>query len=355
MFIPLQNDFTKEEVGYTVFFNKSTYFEEYFYSEIINVIIALILSILIGFIVQFYKNHRILEEEICKQNKKLLKAQSISKMGFWELDLINNKLYWSDEIYKIFEIDSSKFEASYDGFLNVIHPNDRDMVNEAYSNSLETKEDYIIKHRLLMNDGRIKWVREECCTEFDENGKSLISIGVVIDITTLHIAQQNLLEQTYIDDLTKLNNRKSYNENIKKLFSQYKRYKTPFSIIMYDIDNFKKINDEYGHSVGDDVLVEMSILIKLFIRDSDYIFRVGGEEFIILLTETQIDKAKLVSEKIRDSVENDLKTINDKKITISIGLTEVKENDTEDMIYVRVDELMYKSKNGGKNIVNTAL
>ena len=111
---------------------------------------------------------------------------------------------------------------------------------------------------------------------------------------------------------------------------------------MYDIDDFKKINDEYGHSIGDDVLVEMSKLIKAHIRDSDYIFRIGGEEFIVLLTETQIDKAKLVAEKIRDSVENDLKTINDKKITISIGLTEVNENDMEDIIFKRVDELLYK-------------
>ena len=290
--------------------------------------------------------------ELEEQNKKLLKAQHISSMGFWELDLENNKLYWSDEIFNIFEIDSNMFEASYDGFLNVIHPDDRDAVNEAYSNSLQTKEDYFIEHRLLMKDGRIKWVKEECSTEFDDNGKPLISVGVVIDITTLHITQQKLLEQTYIDDLTKLNNRKSYNEKIKQLLSQYNRYKTPFSIIMYDIDDFKQINDTYGHSIGDDVLMDMSRLIKSHIRDTDYIFRVGGEEFVILLTETKIDKAKVVSEKIRNSVENDLKTVKDKKITISIGLSEVREDDNEDVIYVRVDELLYKAKNSGKNKVS---
>ena len=290
--------------------------------------------------------------ELEEQNKKLLKAQHISSMGFWELDLENNKLYWSDEIFNIFEIDSNMFEASYDGFLNVIHPDDRDAVNEAYSNSLQTKEDYFIEHRLLMKDGRIKWVKEECSTEFDDNGKPLISVGVVIDITTLHITQQKLLEQTYIDDLTKLNNRKSYNEKIKQLLSQHNRYKTPFSIIMYDIDDFKQINDTYGHSIGDDVLMDMSRLIKSHIRDTDYIFRVGGEEFVILLTETKIDKAKVVSEKIRNSVENDLKTVKDKKITISIGLSEVREDDNEDVIYIRVDELLYKAKNSGKNKVS---
>ncbi|MEA2112069.1 MAG: diguanylate cyclase [Campylobacterota bacterium] len=302
------------------------------------------------------KLERVVKEKTKKieeQTKKLLKAQHISKMGFWELNLTNNQLYWSDEIYNIFEIDKSEFKASYDGFLNVIHPDDRGLVNEAYSNSLKTKENYSIEHRLLMDDGRIKWVREECNIEFDVDRNPLISVGVVIDITELHLTQQKLIEQAYADDLTKLNNRKSYTENIQKLLSQYKRYQTPFSIIMYDIDNFKQINDVYGHIIGDNVLIEMSQLIKSHLRESDYIFRIGGEEFIILLTKTQINKAKLVSEKIRNSVENNLNTIKDKKITISIGLTEVEENDTEDSIFQRVDSLMYESKNSGKNRVTS--
>jgi len=186
------------------------------------------------------------------------------------------------------------------------------------------------------------------------NDDTIIGLfGVSTDVTEMYLLKEKLELLTFIDDLTKLYNRKSYNENLEKLLFQYKRYNTPFSIIMYDIDDFKQINDTYGHSVGDDVLVEMSKLIKLHIRESDYIFRIGGEEFIILLTETQIDKAKLVSEKIRNSVENNLNTIENEKITISIGLTEVKENDTEDSIFKRVDSLMYESKNNGKNRVTS--
>jgi diguanylate cyclase (GGDEF)-like protein/PAS domain S-box-containing protein len=317
-----------------------------FFFKFSHISFAILVSVTIGYL--FY-----LQGVYKKTYQQLTKAQKVSKMGFWELDLKSNTLYWSDEIYTIFGIDSSKFEASYEGFLNAIHPDDRDMVNEAYSNSLKTKENYTIKHRLLMDDGRIKWVREECNNEFDANGKPLVSIGVVVDITEIHLIQQSLLNQTYIDDLTKLNNRKSYNENINKLLSRYKRYKTPFSIIMYDIDNFKLINDTYGHASGDNVLTEMSKLIKSLIRESDYIFRIGGEEFIILLDETQIDKAKLVSKKIKDSIEYDLKTIKDRTITISIGLTEVKENETIDDLYKRVDKLLYKSKNEGKNKISS--
>ena len=164
-----------------------------------------------------------------------------------------------------------------------------------------------------------------------------------------------LLEQTYVDSLTKINNRKSYGENFTKLLSQYKRYKTPFSMIMYDIDDFKQVNDNYGHAIGDKILIETSKLIKSHIRESDYIFRIGGEEFIILLTETQIKKAKLVAEKIRVTTENDLKSNINKPITISIGVTEVKDSDTEDKIFKRVDDLLYKSKHNGKNTVSSDL
>ena len=350
--VPLLNNFTKEKVGYTVFFNNPIYFEEYFVLESVNMFMLLILSISIGFMTQFYKKKSLLEDEIDKQNKKLLKAQHISKMGFWELDVINNKLYWSDEIFEIFEIDKNKFEASYNGFLNVIHPSDRDMVNGAYSNSLKTKEDYTIEHRLLMDDGRVKWVKEECSTDFNKEGNPLISVGVVMDITELHSAQQKLIQQTYIDDMTKLNNRKSFNENVCKLLSSYQRYKTPFCMIMYDIDNFKNINDTYGHNIGDDILIKMSKLVKSLIRESDYIFRLGGEEFAVLLTETQLDKASIVAEKIRKYIENEVKINNDEKITVSIGLTQVDENDTKDIIYKRADELLYKSKHNGKNTIS---
>ena len=173
--------------------------------------------------------------------------------------------------------------------------------------------------------------------------------GVFVDVTEGKRAQREFKRLSMMDALTQINNRKSFNKRIEELLSIHKRYKTLFSILMYDIDDFKMINDEYGHSVGDDVLVEMSNLVKSHIRESDYIFRVGGEEFVILLTEMPVDEAKLVAEKIRKSVEYELNTIKDKKITISIGLSEVKEKDTKDSIYKRVDELMYESKHHGKN------
>ena len=117
--------------------------------------------------------------------EKLNEAQRIAHVGSWELDLVAGRLSWSDEIFELFEIDKEKFDATYEAFLNGIHPDDREMVNQAYSNSLVTRAPYEVIHRLKMGDGRIKWVEERCYSEFDTDGKPLRSVGTVQDITRL--------------------------------------------------------------------------------------------------------------------------------------------------------------------------
>ena len=123
--------------------------------------------------------------ELQINESRLKTAQALATIGNWELDLVTNELYWSDEIFKIFEIDPKKFEPSYESFLNTIHPQDREKVNEAYLNSLETKQMYTIDHRLLMSDGSVKYVEEKCESYFNEEGKAVKSLGTVQDITEL--------------------------------------------------------------------------------------------------------------------------------------------------------------------------
>lgn len=126
---------------------------------------------------------KLAEQSVRLSMERLNEAQRIAQVGNWELDLIGGYLYWSDEIFDLFEIDRAKFGASYEAFLNAIHPDDREMVNQAYTRSLETREPYEVMHRLLMKDGRIKWVNERCETLYDEQGKAIRSAGTVQDIT----------------------------------------------------------------------------------------------------------------------------------------------------------------------------
>ncbi len=112
-------------------------------------------------------------------------AQEIAHIGHWELDLISQKLSWSEEIFRIFDMDPLKFSASYETFLDLIHPDDRDMVDQAYRDSVANDTPYDVVHRLRMKDGRIKYVNERGKTERDDSNRPLRSIGTVQDITAL--------------------------------------------------------------------------------------------------------------------------------------------------------------------------
>ncbi len=134
------------------------------------------------------------EEELKQSEQSLKLAQHLAHLGSWELDLTTDELRWSDEVFHIFEIDPAKFGASYEAFVEAIHPDDRDMVNQAYLDSLKSRRPYSIEHRLMMKDGRIKYVLERCDTEFDDQGKPLKSGGAVLDITERKTAEQVILQ-----------------------------------------------------------------------------------------------------------------------------------------------------------------
>lgn len=137
---------------------------------------------------------RKMEDELRRNRASLVEAQRIGQMGSWELDLATGELVWSDEIYRIFEIDQDLFGASYEAFLNAIHPDDREAVDKAYRDALESRSPYCIDHRLLFPDGRIKHVRECCETKYGEDGKPLYSHGAVQDITVLKETELRLQE-----------------------------------------------------------------------------------------------------------------------------------------------------------------
>lgn len=132
------------------------------------------------------------EEQLRRSEHGLTEAQRIAHLGNWELDLVSNVLTWSEEIYHIFEIDPEKFGASYEAFLNGIHPDDRELVDKAYADSLSNKMPYDIVHRLLMKDGRVKYVNEKCETHYGEDGKPLRSVGTVHDITERKLDEEAL-------------------------------------------------------------------------------------------------------------------------------------------------------------------
>lgn len=165
-----------------------------------------------------------------------------------------------------------------------------------------------------------------------------------------------LKEDSVTDFLTGLLNRKSIIDIIKQEIIRLMRYEKKFSLMIIDIDNFKLINDHHGHPVGDLILQEISNVMKAGIRLSDRIGRIGGEEFIVLLPETSNNKALIVAECLRKDVEKHPFMIGKgrKKITISIGVGEYKPKLSLGENMKKLDRILYKSKNEGKNRITVA-
>ena len=153
-----------------------------------------------------------------------------------------------------------------------------------------------------------------------------------------------------IDELTSLYKREVLDIFIKKIFEKAKRKKNNFSFLMIDIDDFKDVNDTYGHQKGDEVLARISKIIKQSIRSMDVAFRYGGEELSVIFPDTKKDDAFMIAQKIRENIQKEYE--NDMKITVSIGVSsneEIKKDEQE--IIKSADELLYEAKNNGKNQV----
>lgn len=163
-------------------------------------------------------------------------------------------------------------------------------------------------------------------------------------------AAEELEELSITDPLTSIYNRRKFNKLLASEVERSKRYQTNLSIIMCDIDHFKKINDTYGHDVGDKALQVFSEKINKNIREIDMFARWGGEEFMILMPNVSIDDACSVAEKLRKVITStEVKKLD--SITASFGVTDLHEDETAESFIKRVDLAMYKAKNNGRNNV----
>ncbi len=164
----------------------------------------------------------------------------------------------------------------------------------------------------------------------------------------LYKKNKQLTELSQTDQLTKLYNRRFILKALEDEFNRAKRYKTIFSVILFDIDHFKQVNDVFGHNAGDDVLREISQLINNIVRTTDKVSRWGGEEFLILCCETEGEKAKLLAEKLRKNVEKHNFPI-DRQVTISGGVSAFNNEINITELIEKADEKLYQAKNSGRN------
>jgi diguanylate cyclase (GGDEF)-like protein len=218
------------------------------------------------------------------------------------------------------------------------------------------KATYEVEYRIKTKAGDYKWYYDRgSIVKRDDNGKPLLVVGIVFDITEsilekekLRIENKELTKQTNIDPLTKIDNRRALANHLTQEISRAKQNTIPLSIGMYDIDDFKKVNDTEGHPYGDKVLVKIANIMREDLRDLDIVGRYGGEEFMIIFPYTKKESAKKVSDRIRKKIINAFKEEN-KTITISGGVALYEDNLDEEAFIKKADDNLYKAKANGKN------
>jgi diguanylate cyclase (GGDEF)-like protein len=200
---------------------------------------------------------------------------------------------------------------------------------------------------------------EEQITEKDEEYLTQLAGQIATTINRANVYAE-ILKHATLDALTGFYNRRQLEERIKQEVSNAKRQNAPLCGIMTDIDFFKKVNDTYGHAVGDLVLKTIAKVIRSQLREYDIAGRYGGEEFSILLPFTKIEEAKMVAERLRKSIENKVINISkvnpdaevkEIKVTISLGIYEIKPDDEDDDLLKKADKALYEAKNTGRNKV----
>ena len=195
------------------------------------------------------------------------------------------------------------------------------------------------------NNGEYYWLKATILPNMVDNKiENYISLGEnITDKKNIEIISQT-------DKLTQLYNRVKLDDSLENEMHRYLRYKNVFSLIIIDMDHFKAVNDNFGHQVGDAVLVDLANILKQNCREVDIVGRWGGEEFLIICTDTDIEGASKLAEKLRVSVEaHEFKDVKHK--TISVGVTAVKDSDNIEIILKRVDDYLYEAKESGRNKV----
>jgi len=200
-------------------------------------------------------------------------------------------------------------------------------------------------------DGRVIDVLMSAIVERAPDGRAPRALCVLTDVTEQLRLQRELQRLAHLDSLTGVCNRGRFVEQLGIELQRSRRHARPFSLVLFDIDHFKQVNDSFGHAAGDAVLRRLADVVQGQLRSSDVLGRLGGEEFGLLLPETGLDAAIRVAERFREAIES-LQIFQDDRricVTVSVGVTTQMPDDTGDRILARADEAMYEGKRGSRN------
>lgn len=289
--------------------------------------------------------------------------------GVWDWDLTTDTARLSDRYKEMFGFSDEDVVTNKDIWKNRIHPEDLPSMTAAVNNYLNgNTEKYIHEHRIICKDRSIKWVLSRgMIVHRDKQGKATRMVGTHTDITERKLLQNKLENLAHFDSLCNLPNRTLFSDRLRLALAYAKREKKMLAVLFIDLDQFKEINDLYGHEAGDMVLQSISLRLISCVRESDTVARMGGDEFIILLPIIEHENdAIIVANKIVEAVVKPipLDSLQDVPqtnlhVSSSIGISIYPQHGKDEkLLIINADMAMYQAKNNGKNqakIFDTAM
>ena len=221
-----------------------------------------------------------------------------------------------------------------------------------FNNALKQDPDPIVMQKLVDS---FSSELDEIIAANSEMDKSLTSISE--EVVALKTEMVELRSVAMTDELTSLNNRRAFDKEVISHIDSFNHTNFESSLLVVDIDHFKRFNDVHGHLIGDKVLAYVAQALKNSVKGDDFVARYGGEEFVILLSNTRLEDASIVAENLRRKIaERNLTIGKDKKlplgnITVSVGVASLKAEDDKDSYFIRADEALYRAKSAGRNCV----
>ncbi|MDH5480304.1 MAG: EAL domain-containing protein, partial [Nitrosomonas sp.] len=287
--------------------------------------------------------------ELRSSKLQLSAAQRIARLGYWTWDIQNNHFHISEQLADLCGIDLQTFEASLEGFLRLVDPNDQEIVKNMITTAPYRNTIQNIEYRLKTAENDIIFVHQEMAKVFEKDQVKIT--GTVQDISKRKATEKQIHRLAYYDHLTGLASRLYYQEHIQTIIEQAKQRNEKFAFLFLDLDGFKDINDSLGHNIGDQLLKAIGQRLQEVIRDFDFVARLGGDEFCILLR--NIDDEESITEVAQRCLQkiNTPLFINNQQIKpcISIGISIYpRDGNTEMALIKAADTAMYAAKQAGK-------
>lgn len=299
---------------------------------------------------------RSFEQALSRINQQYQQFSSQVPLGLYTLRVNAQKQAHYEYCNKQFLIMNGVNKAADILDRKPIHPDDLADFEERQAFALKTHQAFVWEGRYLL-DNEIRWMRIEDSEPTQADNGDWIWSGFQQDITDRKQLEERLKELATVDDMTQLWNRRYFMLACDEEFERAQRYDNVFSFLMVDADHFKAVNDDYGHAAGDAVLVNLAKVMSDSVRKVDFVGRLGGEEFAILLPNTPESEAYLLAERIREAVEHNPAEYKGQSlpITISIGVSSYRPNDQDlDQVIQRSDKALYEAKNQGRNRTTVA-